>query len=106
MARFGLELAPEKTRLVPFGVAWGRKGPAVTGSFEFLGFRHLMGRGGRRGWMTVVRIPSRSRGQRFLAGIKEWLWQNLHGSPQTTGRATRWSGAGCGSSAEGANVTT
>jgi RNA-directed DNA polymerase len=81
MARFGLELAPEKTRLIPFGAAWGRQGPAVTGSFEFLGFRHLMGRR-RRGWMTVVRIPSRSRVQRFLAGVKEWLWQNLHRSPQ------------------------
>ena len=80
-AKFGLELAPEKTRLIPFGAKFWRQGKTATGSFEFLGFSHHLGYS-RRGSMVVVRIPARKGVHRFLQGAKEWLRRNMHLPPQ------------------------
>ena len=81
LAKFGLELAPEKTRLIPFGAKFWHQGKTATGSFEFLGFSHLLG-SSRKGRMVVVRIPARKGVHRFLQGVKEWLRHNMHLPPQ------------------------
>jgi len=80
LAKFGLEAAPEKTRLVPFGVKSWRQGKEATGTFDFLGFSHHLGTS-RRGTMTVVRVPARKSVHRFLMEAKEWLRTNLHMAP-------------------------
>ena len=32
--------------------------------------------------MAVVRVPSPKSVQKFLMGVKEWLWQHMHDRPQ------------------------
>ena len=77
LAKFGLEVAPEKTRLLPFGAKSWRQGRKATGTFDFLGFTHVLGTT-RKGRMTVVRLPATKGVQRFLRAIKEWLRRNQH----------------------------
>ena len=81
LAKFGLEVAPEKTRLIPFGARWWRRGQGAAGTFDFLGFSHYLGTS-RKGRMAFVRIPAQKGVHRFLAGIKEWLRQHMHMPPR------------------------
>ncbi len=78
--KFRLEVAPEKTRLVPFGAKSWRLGKGATGTFDFLGFSHHLGTS-RRGAMMVVRVPARKSVHRFLMEVKGWLRTNLHWAP-------------------------
>jgi RNA-directed DNA polymerase len=80
MGKFGLELAPEKTRMLLFGrfaretmAGYGKR----PGTFEFLGFKHACGVG-RNGKATVVRIPSTKSCRKFLDRTREWLRGHLH----------------------------
>ncbi len=70
MARFGLTLHPEKTRLIRYLPPDGKgtKGE----SFDFLGFTHFLGRT-RRGRWTPHRKTSRKRFTRSLRALNEWL---------------------------------
>lgn len=81
-ARFNLELAEEKTRLLLFGrfavATCLRKGQRPE-TFEFLGFKHVCGVD-RRGRFTVIRIPSVKSCRKFLAKVHEWLLQHKHWS--------------------------
>jgi len=81
-ARFNLELAEEKTRLLLFGrfaaATRLRKGQRPE-TFEFLGFKHVCGTD-RRGRFTVVRIPSVKSCRKFLARVREWLREHHHWS--------------------------
>ena len=81
LAKFGLEVAPEKTRLVPFGRQHWRQGRGVAGSFDFLGFSHYLGTT-RKGAMVVVRLPAKKGVHRFLMEVKEWLRRNMHLPPE------------------------
>jgi RNA-directed DNA polymerase len=71
LAKFGLELHPEKTRLIEFGrfAATNRaeRGEGKAESFVFLGLRHLYGRT-RRGRATLWRRTCR---ESFRAGLRE-----------------------------------
>ena len=80
LAKFGLEVAPEKTRLVPFGTKFWRQGKDATGTFDFLGFSHHLGTNSR-GAMVVVRVPARKGVHRFLMETKAWLRTNMHMAP-------------------------
>ena len=53
--KFGLEVAEEKTRIIPFGRKAWREGKKE--HFDFLGFRHHIGTS-RKGRMVVIRHPS------------------------------------------------
>ncbi|MDE3077780.1 MAG: hypothetical protein KGJ86_20355, partial [Chloroflexota bacterium] len=86
LAKFSLEVAPEKTRLTPFGLRFWRQGKGAAGSFDFLGFSHHLGTS-FRGAMVVVRIPAMKSVRRFLAAVKEWLRQNMHLPPMEQQRA-------------------
>ena len=80
-ARFGLELHPDKTRLIEFGrhAAWKRRrrGAGKPETFDFLGFTHICATNrARRFWMRRITITKRKRAK--LAGIKVELrrrWQ-------------------------------
>ena len=86
LAKFGLEVAPEKTRLVPFGRQHWRQGEGVAGSFDFLGFSHYLG-ATRKGRMVVVRLPAKKGVHRFLMEVKAWLRRNMHLPPREQQRA-------------------
>jgi len=79
-ARFNLELAEDKTRLLLFG----RFAASMRGrrrlrpeTFEFLGFKHVCGVD-RRGRFALIRIPSTKSCRKFLARTREWLLAHRH----------------------------
>src|SRR5262249_48864701 len=72
LRKFGLELHPEKTRLIEFGryAAANRKkrGEGKPETFNFLGFTHICGTNYRTGNFTVKR---KTIGKRMAAKLKE-----------------------------------
>lgn len=85
MAKFGLKLAEEKTKLIPFGRRHWKRGQSHPHHFDLLGFRHHLGTD-RNGRMAVVRIPCPKSVRKFLQGIKDWLRQHLHDRPREVQR--------------------
>ena len=81
VAKFGLRLAEEKTKLLPFGYRHWEKGVSHPYYFDFLGFRHHLGTD-RKGRMAVIRIPSPKSVRKFLMETKEWLRVNRHAAPR------------------------
>jgi RNA-directed DNA polymerase len=81
LARFGLELHPDKTRLVPFGREavrdWRDRGGPKPGTFNFLGFTHSCGRT-RKGWFTVLRQTMRQRLTAKLVALNIELRRRMH----------------------------
>jgi len=80
-AKFGLELHPEKTRLLEFGAFAAenrrRAGKGKPETFDFLGFTHICGKK-RNGRFTVVRQTIRRRLQAKLSAVKAELRRRLH----------------------------
>lgn len=78
LARFGLTLHPEKTRLVDFRNPERRPdGTQRDRSFDMLGFTHYWGRS-RKGRGIVKRKTAKSRFTRTLRRINEWCRRNRH----------------------------
>jgi group II intron reverse transcriptase/maturase len=78
--RFGLQLHPEKTRLVQFrrpDQRSDRQGPREPGSFDLLGFTHFWGKS-RTGKWIVRRKTAKDRLRRALARIEEWCRGHRH----------------------------
>jgi group II intron reverse transcriptase/maturase len=75
-AKFGLELHPEKTRLIPFGRFAGKGGPKPP-TFNFLGFTHSVGKT-RRGRFTTLRQTMRQRLRAKLREVKAELKRRMH----------------------------
>jgi group II intron reverse transcriptase/maturase len=79
-ARFNLELAEDKTRLLLFGrfaAATRRSRRQRPETFEFLGFKHVCGVD-RAGRFAVIRIPCTKSCSKFLARTREWLMRHRH----------------------------
>lgn len=80
LARFGLELATEKTKLLRFGRFAERDakrhGEGKPGVFDFLGFTHYCGHS-RAGKFKLKRRTSPKRFRVKLHAIKDWLRANL-----------------------------
>jgi len=80
-ARFGLELHPDKTRLIPFGRKtdrdWRHRGGSKPGTFNFLGFTHSCGKT-RKGGFTVLRHTMRKRVQTKLKELSQELRRRMH----------------------------
>ena len=80
-AKFGLELHPEKTRLLLFGRKaandWRYKGGPKPGTFNFLGFTHACGKT-RAGGFVVLRRTMRQRMSAKLKAVKTELWRRMH----------------------------
>jgi len=88
-ARFGLELHPDKTRLIELS-RWAernrqRRGGGKPETFNFLGFTHSCAKT-RKGWFTVLRQTMRKRWQGKLKEVKAELRQRLHGFHPGAGR--------------------
>ena len=81
MAKFGLELHPEKTRLIEFGrfasVDRRQRGVGEPESFTFLGFTHRCGTN-RNGSYVVWRQTARQRLEAKLQQIKQTLRERMH----------------------------
>ena len=81
MARFGLELHPDKTRLIEFGrfAAANRaaRGLGKPETFSFLGFTHMCGRT-RSGWFQLKRITIAKRLRAALREVKDQLRSRMH----------------------------
>lgn len=79
--KFGLELHPEKTRLIEFGrytaVRRERAGLGKPATFDFLGFTHISGKT-RDGQPTVLRQTSRKRLKAKLREVKTELMRRRH----------------------------
>jgi len=81
-AKFGLELHPDKTRLIEFG-PWARKNRARNGEakpepFNFLGFTHICGVKHGNGMFTVKRQTIRQRLTAKLSAVKAELRRRMH----------------------------
>jgi RNA-directed DNA polymerase len=81
LAKFGLELHPDKTRLIEFGrhADWKRRrrGQGKPETFDFLGFTHLCARS-RRGRFWVKRITIAKRMRAKLRQVKTDLMRRRH----------------------------
>jgi RNA-directed DNA polymerase len=80
-ATFGLELHPDKTRIVPFGprvwAEWRVGRGQKPGTFDFLGFTHISG-ASRRGRYVLQRKTVRKRRQAKLHEVKTELRYRMH----------------------------
>jgi RNA-directed DNA polymerase len=82
-AEFGLELHPDKTRLIEFGrfAELSRRKPGGGGgkpeTFDFLGFTHICAKT-RAGYFVVRRRTQRQRWQAKLRDVKEELRRRMH----------------------------
>lgn len=72
LAKFGLEIAEDKTRILPFGKDSGSKE-----SFEFLGFSFYNGMA-RNSFYIVVVLSSKKKMKAKRLAIKEWLKSMMH----------------------------
>lgn len=78
MARYGLTLHPDKTRLIPFvRPQFGPSGTAGAGTFDFLGFTMYWCRTRRGGWRLGMKTR-RARLQRTLHNLSEWCRRHRH----------------------------
>jgi RNA-directed DNA polymerase len=82
LAKFGLELHPEKTRLIEFGRYAARdrerRGEGKPETFTFLGFTHYCGQRHKTGTYTVWRITAKERMGAKLKAIKCELQRRMH----------------------------
>jgi RNA-directed DNA polymerase len=82
LAKFDLELHPDKTRLIEFEryAARDRKqrGEGKPETFTFLGFTHYCGQRHKRGTFTVWRITAKKRMVAKLKAIKVELQRRMH----------------------------
>ena len=82
-AKFGLQLHPEKTRLVPFTKPpWSKDDDGSSDGtkavpFDLLGFTLYWARSERRYWVVMLRT-ARSRFTRTLHRLSEWCCRNRH----------------------------
>jgi group II intron reverse transcriptase/maturase len=90
LAQFGLELHPDKTRVIRFGrfakahsAKDGRKRPET---FDFLGFTHICGTG-KENPFWLVRRTSRKRRAAKLVSVKEQIRKRMH---NPLGEQWRW----------------
>ena len=88
-ATYGLEVHPEKTRLLEFGrfarADRAKRGEGRPETFDFLGFTHYC-RTQRNGRFGLGRKPVAKRMRRTLQAIKAELRKRMHANPKVTGR--------------------
>ena len=93
LLKFGLELHPEKTRLIEFGrfAAQNRekrkKGKPKT--FTFLGFTHICGKTRKDGRFTIQRQTIKKKMRAKVREIKDDLKARMHDTIQETGKWLR-----------------
>jgi RNA-directed DNA polymerase len=88
-AKFGLELHPDKTRLIEFGRHAARdrsaRGEGKPETFDFLGFTHICAKSGNgRFWLKRITISKRMRAK--LKAVNDQLRRRMHQSIPEQGR--------------------
>jgi group II intron reverse transcriptase/maturase len=82
MQKFGLELHPEKTRLIEFGryaeEHRERRGEGKPETFDFLGFTHSCGKTWEGNWFTIRRQTAKKRLRSKLQAVKQELRKRWH----------------------------
>lgn len=81
LKKFGLEIAEDKSRILPFGRYTGTKE-----TFDFLGFTHLNGKS-HWGKYCVLHRTSRKKLAQKRQNAKEWLRKKMHESIPNTIKA-------------------
>ncbi len=80
LARYSLELAEDKTKLIRFGRFASRDnqrlGEGAPSTFDFLGFTHYCGRS-RAGKFKLKRRTATKKFRQKVAALKEWFRENL-----------------------------
>jgi hypothetical protein len=93
LQRVGLELHPQKTRLMEFGryaePNRKRRGEGKPETFDFLGFTHMCGRTRTAGRFTARRKTIGKRMRAKLQQIRQKLRQRMHESVPETGKWLR-----------------
>lgn len=78
LKKFGLEIADDKSKIMPYGKYKGTKE-----TFDFLGFTHYNAKS-HWGKYCVLHRTSKKKLKQKRKEIKEWLWEHMHESiPQT-----------------------
>ena len=89
LATYGLELHPDKTRLIEFGARAAserkKQGRGKPETFDFLGFTHVCGKT-RKGRFTALRRTSRKRVRAKLRELKVELRRRRHFPVPDVGR--------------------
>lgn len=89
MRKFGLELHPEKTRLIEFGRFADsnrkRRSEGSPETFDFLGFTHICGKTRKGGWFTVRRQTVKKRMRSKLQAVRQELRKRWHEPIAETG---------------------
>jgi hypothetical protein len=93
LRKFGLELHPDKTRLMEFGRYAGanrkQRGEGKPETFNFLGFTHICGQTRKTGKFIVLRKTIRKRLLAKLKELKEELRKRWHQPVDELGRWLR-----------------
>jgi group II intron reverse transcriptase/maturase len=93
LAKFRLELHPDKTRLIEFGRFAAerrkRRGEGKPETFDFLGFTHICGKTRKGGRFTILRHTMRKRLQRKVKEIRQELHRRRHESIPVIGQWLR-----------------
>lgn len=88
LAKFGLELSEEKTRLIEFGrfasANREKRGEGKPETFDFLGFTHICGKT-KAGRYAVVRKTKRKKLQAKLQEIRKELKRRMHETVESVG---------------------
>ncbi len=74
LRKFGLEIADDKSRILPFGRYKGNKD-----TFDFLGFTHINGKS-HWGKYCVVHRTSKKKLVQKRQAVRKWLWEHMHDS--------------------------
>ncbi len=78
LAKYGLSLHPDKTRLLCFRrPKHGTKGPEKPETFTFLGFTHFWARS-RKGYWVIKRKTAKDRFSRSLKELSDWMSRVRH----------------------------
>jgi group II intron reverse transcriptase/maturase len=86
LATFGLELHPEKTRVIRFG-RFARRDSEQDGrtrpeTFDFLGFTHIAAESKVRGGYQLMRRTSRKKRKAKLASLRQEMRKRRHDPPR------------------------
>ena len=79
LAKFGLEISPEKTKIIefgPFAQNKAKRGGGKAATFDFLGFTHYCGRSRNGRYFRMKRITSRKKFTAKIRMFKDWLKAN------------------------------
>ena len=93
LTKFGLELHPDKTRLIRFGRFAAQqcreRGIRKPGTFDFLGFTHCCSKRRSNGGFKIVRLTIKKRMRATLTAIRETLMRRRHEPVPVVGRWLR-----------------